>query len=225
MNLGTLRDQVSLFVGDKDITRYVSADYTRALNRAQEQFALESRALWKDVTWTTVSGTAAYAFSAASADASSNFMWEDFVLYDGYELSPISRHELQRLNPGDDWTDEEGQPTHFMIDPEEAQKKIRLYPIPQAAKTLTLRYYVFPTALVADSDTPLNSSTLMAQFHLGIAALAAWLLLSGEEQTAAVDAKQAKMLGIYADARDKAIDTFKNTASMPIKIKGSRIWR
>lgn len=225
MNLGSLRDQMARFVGDKDITRYSSADYTTAINRAQEQFAMESKALWRDVTWTTVSGTAAYAFSAASVDISSSFMWEDFVLFDGYELKPISRHELQRLNPGDDWTDEQGTPSHFIIDPEEAQKKIRLYTIPQSAKTLSMRCYVLPTALSADSDTPLNSSTLTSQFHIGIAAYAGWLLLMGEEPTPTTETRRNNLLKIYETSRDLAIDTFKNTASMPLKIKGSRIWR
>lgn len=225
MNLGTLREQTSRFVGDKDITRHASADYTTALNRAQEQMALESRALWKDVTWTTVSGTAAYEFSAGSTDISSLFMWEDWVTYNGYELNPISRHELQRLHPGDDWTDDAGAPTHFIIDPEEAQKKIRLYPIPQEAVTLSMRCFVLPTVLASDSDVPLNSSTLLSQFHVGIAAYAAWLLLLGEETTAGIAEKRRELLEIYNNSRDLAIDTFKNTVSMGIKIKGSRIWR
>lgn len=225
MTLSTLREATSRFVGDKDITRYTSAEYLAALNRAQEQFVLESKALWRDVTWTTVSGTATYAFSAASADISSSFMFEDWVTFDGYELAPISRHELQRLNPGDDWTDEEGTPSHFLIDPEEAAKRIRLYPIPQSAVTLSMRCFVLPTALAADSDTPLNSSALMAQFHIAIAAYAAWLLLLGEETTAGIVEKRRELLDIYTNGRDLAIDTFKNTMSMGIKIKGSRIWR
>lgn len=225
MNLGTLRDAASRFVGDKDITRYTSAEYTTALNRAQEQFAMESKSLWKDVTWTTVSGTADYAFSAASTDISSLFMWEDWVTYDGHELSPISRHEIQRLSPGDDWTDDEGAPTHFLIDPEEAQKKIVLYPIPQEAVTLSMRCFVLPTALSSDSDTPLNSSTLMAQFHIAIAAYAAWLLLLGEETTPGIVEKRRELLEVYTNGRDLAIDTFKNTMSMGIKIRGSRLWK
>lgn len=225
MNLQTLREQTAGFIGDPSITRHTSADYTTALNRAQEQFVMESKALWKDVTWTTVSGTAAYAFSAASTDISSLFLWEDWVTYDGSELAPISRHELQRLTPGNDWTDDAGAPTHFVIDPEEAQKKIRLYPITQEAKTLSMRCYVLPTALSGDSDVPLNSSTLLSQFHISICAYAAWLLLLKEETTPGIVEKRRELLSIYSNGRDLAIDTFKNTMSMGINVKGSRIWR
>ena len=188
-------------------------------------FALESNALWKDVTWTTISGTAAYSLASASVDASSNFIFEDFVLYKGYELSPISRHELQRLSPGRDWTTDEGTPTHFILDPNEALKQIRLYPIPQEAVTLTLRYYCLPDSLSSDSDTPLNSSSLLIQYHTAIAAYAAWLMLLGEDTTPAIVMKRKELIGIYVTGRDLAIDKFKNTASMPLKIKGSRIWK
>lgn len=225
MNRGAVRTQAAIFCGDPDQTRYTTTQYNDAINRAQDNFAAESRALWKDVTWTTVSGTAAYAFSAASSDISSDFQYEDWVMFDGSELSPMSRHELQRLTRGDDWTDDSGAPTHFIIDPEQAQRKIRLYPIPDSAKTLTLRYYPLPAELSSDSDIPFNSSTLMTRFHLGIAAFAAWLLIMGEVQTPPLAAKQAKLLALYSDAVDKAIDTFKNTMSMGIRIKGSRVWR
>ena len=225
MNLASLRDQTSRFVGDPQITRYTAADYIAALNRAQEQFAAESRMLWKDVTWTTVAGTAAYAFSAASTDISSSFMWEDWVTFGGLELSPISRHELNRLSHGDDWTDDAGTPSNFVIDPEEAQKKIRLYPIPQTAEVLSMRCYVLPTALSGDSDTPFNSSTLTSQFHIALCAYAAYLLLMGEETTSGNVQKRKELLEIYSGGRDLAIDTFKNTMSMGIKIKGSRIWK
>ena len=117
-----LRTQAAAFCGDPNITRYTAAQYNTALNRAQEQFAFDSRALFKDTSWTTVADTATY-------DLPSDFTYEDWITYDGYELAPISRHEIQRLSPGDDWTDEEGTPTHFIIDPEQARQQIRPPPI------------------------------------------------------------------------------------------------
>ena len=107
-------------------------------------------------------------------------MWEDWVTYNGIEIDPISRHGIQKLST-DDWTLTEGVPTHYIIDPEEAGKRIRLYPIVQEAKTLSMRYFPLPAEMTADSNTPLNSSALMAQFHLGLAAFTAWLLLQGEQ--------------------------------------------
>ena len=218
MNLGTLRTQTAAFVGDPDITRFSAAQYLTALNRAQEQFALETRSLWRDVTFT-------HAADDADEALPTDFMFEDWVTYGGVRLIPISRHELNMLN-GDDWTDDGSSlPTHFIIDPEQAVKEIVLYPIPTEAKTLFMRYFPLPTELAADSDIPLNSSSLMAQFHMGIAAYAAWLLLLNEEQTMPVVAKRRELAPIYADAVTKAVDTFKNTVSAGLKIKGRAIWR
>lgn len=224
MNLGTLRSQAADFCGDTNQTRYSAAQYLTAANRAQEQFALDTKALWKDATFLTVSGTAAYLLSAFTPTAT-DFMWENWLTYDGFELKPISRHELNRLNPGRDWTvDTATTPTHFIIDPEEAQKKVRLYPIPGEAKTVSMRYFPLPAALSADADTPMNSSALMAQFHIAIAAYMAWLLLMSEEATPATEAKMQKMERLYMRQVPDAVDTFKNTASQPLRIRGTRIW-
>lgn len=217
MNLGSIRTQTSFFVGDINQTRYTTTQYNNAINRAQEQFALETKALFKDTSWTTTSGTATYSLP-------SDFMWEDYVTYNGYELKPISRHELNRLNPGSDWTDRSGTPTYFIIDPEQASKVITLYPIPDDAQTLQMRYFPLPAEVSSDTDIPLNSSDLMAQFHMGLAALAGWMLLSSETMTPEIQAKMQLMMAYYTDSVVKAVDTFKNTASFGIQIKGSRIW-
>ena len=151
-------------------------------------------------------------------------MWEDWVTYGGLKLIPISRYELLQLS-GDDWTDDGAAlPTHFLIDPEQAVKEIVLYPIPTEAKTLVMRYFPLPTELTADGDTPLNSSSLMAQFHIGLAAYAAWLMLLSEELTPAIILKRRELAPIYADAVTKAVDTMKNTASAGLKFKGKAIW-
>ena len=224
MNRLALRSQAADFIGDKNQTRFSSTQYNTALDRAQEQFAMDTRALWKDATVSTAADTAAYLLSAFTPTVT-DFILEDWVLYDGYELKPISRHELQRMNPGRDWTADTGTPTHFIIDPEEARKKITLYPIPQEVKTVSMRYFPVPASMTSDSDLPLNSSALMAQFHLCVAAFAAWLLLLGESMTPAIADKRRELLAIYNDGTEKATSTFKNTASMPIKMKGGRIWR
>lgn len=219
MNLGTLRTQVGAFLGDPNGSRFSAAVKLTALNQAQTQFALDTQALFKDTSWS-------HAASDADENLPSDFMWEDRVTWDGYELTPISRHELNRLNPGTDWTDDTStSPTHYIIDPEEAVKEIVLYPIPTEAKTLRMRYFPLPADLSSDSDTPLNSSALMAQFHIGIAAYAAWLLLLQEEQTPSIVQKEKAMLTIYNDMTEKAISKFKNTASAPIKKKGWFVWR
>lgn len=224
MNRGTMRTQTAAFLGDQDQTRHTEAQYNTALDRAQEQFALDTKALWKDATVSTVSGTAEYALSGFTPVAT-DFMWEDTLTYDGYELTPISRHELNRLNPGRDWSADTGKPSHFIIDPEEANKSVTLYPIPQEVKTVSMRYYPLPASMSDDSDLPMNSSALMAQFHMAICAFAAWILLLGETITPEIGQKRRELLALYNDGTDKAVSTFKNTASQPIKMRGGIIWR
>lgn len=224
MNRASLRSQSADFIGDRNQTRFTATQYNTALDRAQEQFAMDTRALWKDATVATVAGTAAYLLSAFTPTVT-DFIVEDWLTYDGYELTPISRHELQRMNRGRDWTADTGTPTHFVIDPEEARKKVLLYPIPQEVKTVSMRYFPLPASMASDTDTPLNSSALMAQFHLAIAAFGSWVLLLGEQMTPAISDKRRELLAIYNDATEKAVSTFKNTASMPIKMKGGRFWR
>ena len=217
MNLGTLTTLEANFLGDPDQTRY-SGKYTDSLNRANEQFALDTRALWKDTSWT-------HAADDADEDLPTDFMWEDWVTYDNKKLSPISRHRLNQEKSGEDWTDDTASlPTHFIIDPEQAVKEIVLYPIPSTAKTLRMRYFPLPTEMSSSTDVPLNSSSLMAQFHVGIAAYAAWLVLLYEQVTPEIIAKRNELLKIYQDSVTKAIDTFKNTASQPVRYRGTRAW-
>lgn len=216
MNRSSMRTQIADFCGDRNITRFTETQYNTAIDRAQEQFSYDTRALWKDVSYTTANGDADY-------DLPSDFTWEDWVTYNGKELVPISRHELQ-TRYGEDWASVEGEPTHFIIDPEEAVKELLLFPIPQEAKTVVMRYFPLPAALSSDSSVPLNSSALMAPFHLGLCAFAAKLLLMGEDPTPAILQKMAMMDRIYLEATSKANDTFRNTASAPINIRGGRTW-
>lgn len=215
MNRGALKTQAADFAGDKNQTRYSSTQYNTAADRAQEQFATDTRALWKDKSWS-------HAANDADEDLPTDFMYEDWVTYNGIELDPISRHELTSRY-GEDWTAKTStSPSHFIIDPEQAVKEIVLFPIPTEAKTLILRYYPLPAAMAADTNIPLNSSDLMVQFHIGLAAYMAWLLMTGEQSTPAIVEKRRELLRIYTDSVNKATDTFKNTASAPIKITGSR---
>lgn len=218
MNLSTLRDQAAHFCGDKDRTRYSDAEYLVALNRAQEQFAMDTRALWKDYSWSSVAGTAAYSLP-------SDFMWEESVYFNGLPLLPVTRRDLAILSPNNDWTLTTGTPTCYVIDPEEANKELLLYPIPtsqDAAKVVTIRYFPLPVALAGDTDIPLNSSALMTQFHIGLAAYAAWLLLINETLTQDILLKRRELLSIYQDSAAKATDLFKTTASAPWRMRGSR---
>lgn len=215
MNRGALKTQAADFAGDPQMTRYSDTKYNTAANKAQEQFATDTRALYKDMTpVTTTAGDSTY-------DLPSDFILEEFVTYDGEELTPISRHEIQKRF-GNQWDDEEGTPTHVLINPEEGAKNLILAPIPQDGKSLGMRYICLPAEMDEDIDTPLNGSALMTQFHMGLAAFMAWLLLGTEEVTPAIQAKRADLLRIYKDAVNKATEQFGNSKSAPIKISGGR---
>lgn len=218
MNLSALRDQAAKFCADPSQTRYDATTYLTALNRAQEQFCLETRSLFKDTTYTSVANDATYALPT-------DFMWEESVYFAGLLLSPMTRRDFAILSPDSDWTLTTGTPTRYLIDPEEATKQILLYPIPtsnDASKTIAMRYFPLPATLSQDTDTPLNSSALMSQFHIGLAAYAAWLLLTAESMDQATLVKRRELLSIYADSRDKATDLFKNTTSAQWILRGNR---
>ncbi len=214
MNLTTIESRAAAFLGDPDKTRY-AALYTNAVNDSQKQFALDSNALFKDKAYTTIVDTATYALPT-------DFIVEDTVTYNGYPIKPISRHSLYSQYPGTDWTLLKGTPTHYMVDPEEASLVLRLIPIPQDAKAISMRYYPLPADVSAVGDVVLNSSTLLVQFHLGIAAMAAWLILQSEIVTPELQLKMIQMMRIYTDAVNKAIEKFGNTKSEPIRIRPRR---
>lgn len=211
MILSTLQARTARFLGDPDQTRY-SAGYVDAINDAQKQFALDSGALFKDRAYTTVAGTSTYSLP-------SDFICEDTVTYDGLPLKPISRHSLYTLYPATDWTLLTGTPKYYMTDPEAASLSLRLIPIPQEAKTVSMRYAPLPADVSSGSDVVLNSSTLLVQFHLGISALAAWIILQGEIVTPEIQAKMREMMKIYSDAVTKAVDKFGNTKSESMRIR------
>ena len=216
MNRGVLKQLMAGFAEDPAQSRY-SGLYDAALDRAQEQFALDTRALWKDAPSYSVTA------DDADYDLPSDFMWEKRITLDGKELKPITKARLDENSSGD-WTEDTGDPTFFLINPEEASKSIRLYPIPQRSQTMVLTYFPLPASSTTDSDVPLNSSALLAQFHIALAAYGAWLLMMNDSATAEKAAKKAELLGLYSGKVTEAIDLFKNTASAPIRMGGGRYW-
>lgn len=221
MNRGQVRTMVQRFVADPNSTRFTSSQYNTAIDTANEEFAYATMALYKDAsTFTTVDGTATY-------DLPSDFWLEKELTHKGLILLPITRHRLLKES-GDDWTDDTGTPTHYIIDPEEARKQFRLYPTPQAddaGANLILTYFPVPAAISSDSVKPLNDSSLMVQFHRGIAAYAAADLLLTMPQDALTMAKISQLLKIYEDKVSMAINRFGNTPRAPIRVEGPDVWR
>ena len=214
MNLTTIQSRTAKFCGDPNQTRFGS-EYVDAINDAQKQFALDSRALFKDKAYTATADTSTYALPT-------DFICEDTVTYNGLPLKPVSRHTLYTLYPGTDWTTLKGTPTSYMVDPEAANLFLRLIPVPQDALAISMRYFPLPADVAAGSDVILNSSTLMVQFHIGIAALAAWIILTFETPTPEIIQKRTELMKIYQDAVTKAVDTFGNTKSEPLRLRPKR---
>lgn len=156
-----------------------------------------------------------------------DFMYERRVTFDNDPLTPISRATLDFYKRTNAWSDDTGDPVYYFIDPEEARKKIQLYPIPtanDAGKSLLLTYYPKPAAMTADNDVPLNSSSLLVQYHEAIAQYAAWLLLGYNKQDEFMIAKRNMLMNYYLDRCSEAQDKFGNTVSEPIRLKGGRVW-
>jgi hypothetical protein len=59
----------------------------------------------------------------------------------------------------------------------------------------------------------------MVQFHIGLAAYAAWLMMMYRPQTAEIGAKRAELMGVYLGKVNEAIQTFGNTISAPWRFR------
>ena len=212
MTRAELRTLTSRFCEDPNQTKFSADKYNDGLDKAEKQFAMDSKALYKDSAITMVLDQAAYSLP-------SDFMLEKQVVLNGIELKPISRASLQIVKKAERWDDDTGSPKYFIIDPEEARKTISLYPIPDSTvdgTNLVLTYYCFPAAMSSDTSVPLNGSALMVQFHTGLAAYAAWLLLMYLTQTPEIAQKRSELFSIYTTKVNEAIQTFGNTKSEPL---------
>ncbi len=215
MNLSDLRTLTASFAEDPSQTKFSPTKYNDAINKGNQQFAMDSKALYGDFPITVVVGTAQYSLPT-------DFMVEKEVWLNGIELKPISRATLGKIKTGDRWDDDTGTPEYYIIDPEVARQTLTLYPKPDNidnGSSLVLTYYPFPSTLSADADIPLNGSSLMYQFHTAIAAYAAWMLFNYLQPTDAIQVKKSELMKIYTTKITEAIQTFGNTKSEPL------VWR
>lgn len=219
MNRGELRTLASRLCEDPNITKFSADKYNDSLNKANQQFAMDSKALYKDSDITVVVGTAAYSLP-------SDFMLEKEVVFNGIELKPISRAGLQKVAVSSRWDDDSGTPQYYIIDPEEGRKTITLYPKPDSVAEgddLILTYFCFPVDMTSDSISPLNGSALMSQFHIGIASYASWMLMLYLPQTAEIAQKRSELFNTYNTKVGEAIQTFGNSKSEPLSFHVSDV--
>lgn len=221
MNRSDIRTFARLWVNDPNGTRYSDSIVNNAINIANERFAVDSKSLFKDATTTITVDDGTYSLP-------SDFMWEKEVEYDGKPLEAAKRYTIRNSSSDDDWTDDKGAPTNYIIDPEENRKEIRLYPIPdssQTGKSFTLVYFAKPSDLTADSSIPLNGDTYLYRFHMGVAAFAAWMLMGYETATPETEAKMNRMWNLYRYYVDEALDTYDNTVNEKMNMRGGRNYR
>ncbi len=219
MNRSELRILVARLCEDPNQTKFTADKYNDTLELSQRQFAIDSKALFKDQSIVMSPMTAAYAIN-------SDYLMDKLVTLNGEELDPISRNTLQAKRKGGNWSDDLGTPAWYVIDPEEAKKTITLYPVPDssaAGTALIVTYYCLPAAMSTDASVPLNSSTLLVGYHEGIAYKCADMMLGYLQQTPEIQAKRNDLQGRYIGKINEAIQQFGTTKSEPMSFHVSNV--
>lgn len=129
------------------ITPYIATEIPDAMTlliereivQAASKFFERSR-IWKDVqeSQSTVSGTADY--DVFMPNESDIVTW-DYVLYDGYDIDPVTEYELTAEQSM--WRDITGYPTSYITNIR--TKSMRLYPTPNVVGTLKYELTLKPS--------------------------------------------------------------------------------
>jgi len=218
MNLGTIKTFMGRLLSDTRSTRWTAAIKLDAINRAQDRFVLDTRCL-KDVKLdSAVADTYEY-------DLPTDILHIERVVHKGLELIRKSKNYIDSQSSSD-WSDDIGTPKYYYADLDPDNKYIRVYPIPQAgdagANNIEIDYIKDPADLSADSDTPLNSHSLLAIYHPAIAYKAAYELL-GMSVSAQNIEKMNRFDYEYNKLVDHCINTWKdNEESTPLRMAGGR---
>lgn len=214
MNRSELRSLTANFCEDPGQTKFTPTKYNEALETAQKQFAIDSKALYRSYTYAMAVGTASY-------DLPTDYIQDKLVMVNGIKLEPISRATLAELYKSRRWDTLTGTPRNYISDPMEAQKKLILFPIPDSVSDgtdLNLTYFALPSAMSSDASTPFNGSALMAGYHIAVCAYAAWLLMGYLSPTDAIISKRRDLISNYTGKVNEAIQTFGDTPSEPMSI-------
>ena len=162
MNLGAIRAEV--LAHGFDPTQFGSARINQYINDGQNLIC--RRVDWytdetvQDIS--TVAGTAVYAWPADFARGRS---LRNTAL--NQELQEVSLRDIDRASSS------QGSPTVYAID----GPNIHLYPTPDGAYPLELRYWKLPPALVNDTDIPV----IPADWHSLLWVYACWIAYEAED--------------------------------------------
>jgi len=211
--------RVGDLTGDPNNTRWSASKKQDAIQRAQEQFVLDTRALVDVHTDSIVAGTSEYSLPTDVLDITR-------LAISGKILERSSAFDLDLDTGFQDWTDDEGTPCRYYVDLDPNNKKVRIYPKPQApdagTNNLRIEYVKIPPSLSSDSSVPLDSHTLLAPYHDALAYWAAADLLKirpTEQDLVMVRAHT----GQYEEIVSQCIETFKRLGKRaPARMRGGR---
>ena len=173
--------QVSELIGDTSNQQWSEAQIQDRIQKAQEQFVVDTRALTDTQTFSIVSGTNTYDLSDDTFDIIR-------VGISGHSaLKKFSKFDLD-LSVGGDWSTRNGPPSHYFVDTTSTNKKLTLFPIPQGndagTNNLVAEYVKVPPILTGDSDSPLNGQPLLIPYLDALAYYAAsQILFASNDQT------------------------------------------
>lgn len=166
--------RIGELTGDPNNTRWLASKKQDAIQRAQERFVLDTRVLVDVDTDSIVAGTSEY-------DLPTDLLDMTRVAINGRKVDRSSEFDLDFDSGQQDWTDDEGTPYRYYVDLDPNNKKLRIFPKPQASdagsNNLRMEYIKIPPALSSDSSVPLDSHTLLVPYHDALAYWAAADLL------------------------------------------------
>jgi hypothetical protein len=203
----TLTTLTSLLIGDPANSQFSTTQVQDKIQEAQERFVLDTRVLTDNATDSIVDGTSEYNLPSDVLDIKR-------LAVNGIELDRVSRFQID-LEKAGNWSADAGTPQKFYVDLDPNNKKLRLYPIPQAGdvgtNNIAIEYIKLPPTLSADASVPLDGHTLLIAYQNALAYWAAKELLTinpSQENIARFSAYQKK----YDDLVSHCIETFKHLA-------------
>jgi hypothetical protein len=141
MLVSEIISRVRDIAGDKDVLQFTDASLIQWINDGQRECAIDNNLFQKSATSNTVVGTQEYALPADIAKLYS-------IKYDNSKLRVLTLEEFDEVFESDGT--ERGTPINTVI----WAGKARLYPVPDAVKTLKIDYISQPTEVANLNDTP-----------------------------------------------------------------------
>jgi len=213
--------RVGELINDPNHTRWSTSQKQERVEEAQERFVVDTRCLINSSSTSVVAGTAEYSLPTDILDI-------ERVTHNGIELTRMSKADFD-FYTNRNWASDQGRPERYYVDLDPDNKKIGLYPKPQAAdagsSNLIIDYVQIPTELSSDSSTPFNSHTLLTPYHMAIVYWAAKELLNAD-MTPENQVKARQYMKEYEDLVAHCVNLFRSMKqSSPMRLKGGRYYK